>query len=92
MGMDVFAKKPKDDTEQSRYFRNNVWWWRPLADYCQRVAPDVCSHCEHWQSNDGDGLNDSQSLELADALQVEVEQRTLRCLRQGIRGVPSRDT
>jgi hypothetical protein len=29
MGMDVYGKEPKSD--KGEYFRNNVWWWRPLA-------------------------------------------------------------
>ena len=23
------------------YFRNNVWWWRPLWNYCYNIAPDL---------------------------------------------------
>ena len=26
------------------YFRNNVWWWRPLWSYvCDYIAPDILS-------------------------------------------------
>jgi hypothetical protein len=35
MGMDVYG-------ESGNYFRNNVWWWRPLANYCQAIAPHIC--------------------------------------------------
>ena len=31
MGMDLFGSNPKNITGE--YFRNNVWWWRPLASY-----------------------------------------------------------
>lgn len=31
MGMDVYGSNPKN--EKGEYFRNNVWWWRPLASY-----------------------------------------------------------
>lgn len=76
MGMDVFGKKPT--TEEGKYFRNNVWWWRPLATYCVEVAPEVCSACKFWQSNDGHGLDGAASIKLADALQREVDEgRTL---------------
>ena len=27
------------------YFRNNVWWWRPLWDY-------VCANCDHFLTED----------------------------------------
>ncbi len=68
--MDVSGKKPTSKTGE--YFRNNVWWWRPLADYCLTVAPDICKSCKHWQSNDGDGLNGKQSKALAAVLEAEI--------------------
>lgn len=71
MGMDVYGKSAK--SEKGEYFRNNVWWWRPLADYCRLVAPEITSGCKCWQSNDGDGLDGEASLKLADALQAEVD-------------------
>lgn len=67
MGMDVCGVDNPD-----AYFRNNVWWWRPLADYCCDIAPDVTSHCHYWQSNDGDGLNAGDAIALADRLEVEL--------------------
>lgn len=70
MGMDVDGLNPKNETGE--YFRNNVWWWRPLADYCCEIAPEVCSHCINWQSNDGDGLDEFFSLELAKRLKEEI--------------------
>ena len=39
MGMDVYGKAPK--TPKGEYFRNNVWWWRPLWDYCVETADDI---------------------------------------------------
>lgn len=71
MGMDVYGKKPVSET--GKYFRNNVWWWRPLADYCCEVAPKITANCKYWQSNDGDGLNAQDSASLADLLQIEIE-------------------
>ncbi len=70
MGMDVYGKKPTDET--GKYFRNNVWWWRPLADYCCEVAPAITAKCQHWQTNDGDGLGKRDSLKLADVLKAKV--------------------
>lgn len=71
MGMDVSGKNPS--TEAGKYFRNNAWWWRPLADYCCEVAPEITAKCEYWQSNDGDGLNASDSRKLADVLDQEIK-------------------
>lgn len=48
MGFDIYGADP--GTEEGKYFRNNVWWWRPLADYCLEAAPDVTLACAHWHS------------------------------------------
>ena len=66
MGMDVYGSS-------GNYFRNSVWSWKPLADYIQYVAPEIASHCDHWHSNDGDGLNKEDSLALAGILQSEID-------------------
>lgn len=71
MGMDLSGQFPT--TEAGKYFRNNCWWWRPLATYACAVAPEVTANCEYWQSNDGDGLGPSDSVLLADALQAEID-------------------
>lgn len=71
MGMDVYGKNPR--TETGRYFRNSVWWWRPLAQYACEVAPNVTTGCTYWHTNDGDGLNKRDSNLLADLLQAELD-------------------
>lgn len=71
MGMDVHGKAPT--TEKGGYFRNNVWWWRPLADYILEVAPrELTNKCKYWQSNDCAGLNAEDSLKLAAFLRKEI--------------------
>lgn len=62
MGMDVYGIAPT--SEAGEYFRNNVWWWRPLWDYCLTVAPDLCKDVS-GHTNDGDGLNRDGALALA---------------------------
>jgi hypothetical protein len=71
MGMDVVGKAPCNETGE--YFRNNIWWWHPLADYCQMIAPEITSSCSDWHTNDGDGLDDACARALADALQSEID-------------------
>jgi hypothetical protein len=71
MGMDVCGKQPT--TEHGEYFCNNVWWWRPLAEYMFEIAPEIAANCRHWHSNDGDGLNGHDSLRLAELLQKEID-------------------
>ena len=39
MGMDVYGKN--QTSEKGSYFRNNVWWWRPLWNYCEELHGDI---------------------------------------------------
>lgn len=71
MGMDVFGRQPT--AKVGEYFRNNVWWWRPLADLCCAMAPEICAKCEHWQSNDGDGLYADDAAMLAATLDARIK-------------------
>ena len=69
MGMDVKGKDPSG--EAGEYFRNNVWYWRPLWDYCLFVAPKTAGKCEgHY--NDGEGLGSEDSEDLAQILRKSV--------------------
>ena len=70
MGMDVYGKNAT--VEVGGYFRNNVWWWRPLADFLTATYPDLTAGCTYWQSNDGDGLDAAGALALADALDRDL--------------------
>lgn len=69
MGMDVMGLNPTEDTGE--YFRNNVWWWRPLWNYCVHVAPELCEDV-NGNYNDGDGLDAESSKELARILHNEI--------------------
>ncbi len=39
MGFDLYGEHPT--AENGGYFRNNVWWWRPLWQYVVLVCEDV---------------------------------------------------
>lgn len=68
--MDVVGKNPV--SERGEYFRNNVWWWRPLWDYCELIAPNLCGEVKgHY--NDGDGLDADGAAELSAILLAELE-------------------
>jgi hypothetical protein len=71
MGMDVSGLKPTAAT--GAYFRNSIWWWHPLADYCAEIAPDIAARCQGWHYNEGDGLGRDDSRALADVLQREID-------------------
>jgi hypothetical protein len=70
MGMDVYGNKPTSETGE--YFRANVWYWRPLANYCCTIAPEITGRCKYWQSNDGAGLDAADAFALAEILQREI--------------------
>lgn len=70
MGMDVYGKNPSSET--GRYFRNNVWWWRPLWNYCCTVSPEARG-VKYGHSNDGDGLDADGATMLAATLQAELD-------------------
>lgn len=54
MGMDVYGRNPKN--EKGEYFRNNVWWWSPLWEFCCDVDPTLQKRVPRGWFNDGDGL------------------------------------
>jgi hypothetical protein len=70
MGMDVIGKNPASETGE--YFRNNVWFWRPLWNYCLEVAPDLCA-AVNGHYNDGEGLDADDARTLGIRLQAEID-------------------
>lgn len=71
MGMDVIGKNANSETGE--YFRNNVWWWRPLWNYCEELHGDIVSAVEYGHSNDGDGLDAREAYALGLALEQDIE-------------------
>ncbi len=72
MGMDISGKNPASKT--GSYFRNNVWWWRPLWNYCHHVAPDLIDG-DLFSSggyNEGAGLNAKGAAKLAIILETKL--------------------
>lgn len=51
MGMDIFGRKPR--TEAGKYFRANVWSWRPIHQLCEDA---LNKKLPSWGYNDGAGL------------------------------------
>ena len=61
------------------YFRNNVWWWRPLWDF-------VCEHCDDILSkedmergcfNDHHEITEDKSLLIAKRIEDLIEDQTI---------------
>ena len=70
--------KEHDDEQEANcgvYFRNNVWWWRPLWNYCWTICEDLLTE-EEWQAgtvNDGHEYDENVCLEMARLLQAEID-------------------
>lgn len=75
MGMDIYGKNPS--SEEGSYFRNNIWYWRPLWWFCEHASPKVTAKVSHSQSNDGDGLNAKDTLILAKDIKRCIDDGTL---------------
>jgi hypothetical protein len=71
MGMDVYGIKPT--SEKGEYFRNNVWWWHPLWDYCCTVDKTLADKVPEGHSNSGDGLDAIAARQLAFKLQHKID-------------------
>ena len=55
------------------YFRNNVWWWRPLWNYCYNIAPDLVGDIyDSGNNNDGAGLNAEKAKQLGEMLMETI--------------------
>ena len=65
MGMDVYGINPL--SESGKYFRANIWSWRPIVAIMRLSGFDVPSS---WSYNDGDGLREqSECNALADKIE-----------------------
>lgn len=53
------VRQEHEDSNPGIYFRNNIWWWRPLWNYVCEVCEEVMSDddIEAGQSNSGDIIN-----------------------------------
>lgn len=72
MGMDVIGRNPTNKVGE--YFRNNVWWWHPLWQYCCAVDATLADKVPCGHSNDGDGLESCEDCEdLASKLQHSID-------------------
>jgi DnaJ-class molecular chaperone len=68
MGFDLSGIKPC--AEVGIYFRNNCWWWRPLASYVLDVCADLFQEgeTEYWHSNDGQKISAETAQKIAERL------------------------
>ena len=56
------------------YFRNNVWWWRRLADYVMEHTKCVDeADFDKWQHNDGHEVDAETAEQIANQLEHLIE-------------------
>lgn len=73
MGMDVSGVAPT--TKRGKYFRNNMWWWRPLWNYAYQTSDGLITE-SMWNKghhNDGAGLDAPQAERLASLLRSSID-------------------
>ena len=71
MGFDLYGNSKNKEGE---YFRNNVWWWRRLADYvCEYTGVVDEKDKEQWQYNDGHAVSKEEAIQIANQLEHLIE-------------------
>lgn len=67
MGFDISGLNPKN--EKGEYFRNNVWFWRPLAHYVLEETKVISQNDkEKWHYNDCHEITKQEALQIAKQL------------------------
>ena len=68
MGFDI-SSTGNHKTPKGEYFRNNVWWWRPLAQYIIDHTNCVSDEdAERWGYNDGHEVSEEEAKAIAKQL------------------------
>jgi len=69
------AREKFNKINKGHYFRNNVWWWRPLADYVLEVTEGMFTDDEksEWHNNGGFEVSEEQALTIANLLEESVK-------------------
>lgn len=67
---EYYDKLEEYNNQAGTYFRNNVWWWRPLASYI--INETKCieeKDQEEWHSNGGHQVSEQLANTIADQLE-----------------------
>jgi len=75
MGFDLYGLKPNG--QNGEYFRNNVWWWRPLWDYVVDIV-DLKGEAKKGESNSCYRLSDKKAKKIAEILKREIKEGNTR--------------
>ena len=73
MGFDLYGENPLH--KNGEYFRNNVWWWRPLWDYVVLECEGILSKKDIASGgfNNGYVIDETKTLKIAKRLSSLVQ-------------------
>ena len=64
-----FDELAKFQEQKGTYFRNNVWWWRPLAHYVLEYTKVIDEDKKkYWSTNDFYTVEDEEAVQIAKQL------------------------
>lgn len=63
------------EKQDGSYFRNNCWWWRPLADYIFNECDDFLSSDDQgeWHMNNGHQVSEALAIKIADRMDKLID-------------------
>ena len=73
---DAWLKKYDEWRNQDgTYFRNNVWWWRQLANYVLYCCQDFIPEKDHngWHTNGGHEVSEALAIKIADRVKKHID-------------------
>ena len=77
MGFDLYSLGNHKNAN-GEYFRNNVWWWRRLADFvCEHTGVIKEENKPEWQSNGGHEVSEEQAVQIAKQLKALIKNGTV---------------
>tara|TARA_Y100001937_G_scaffold36156_1_gene51872 strand:- start:133 stop:714 length:582 start_codon:yes stop_codon:yes gene_type:complete len=69
-----FEELEKYQSQKGTYFRNNVWWWRPLAEYVLKETKVILeSDQDGWHYNDCHEVSKEDAEQIAKQLRYLIE-------------------
>ena len=77
MGFDLYSLG-NHKNKNGEYFRNNVWWLRPLADFiCEKTNCIEEKDKKSWQHNDGHQVDEVLAKQIANQLKALIKDGTV---------------
>jgi len=73
MGFDLIGVNPSN--KRGEYFRNNIWWWRRLWDFCCFVAHLSEDTYRSGHCNNGHSIIGEERIRLKNVLKNALEDR-----------------